>query len=820
MAAAAMASSAATEGAVGAVHSIREYEKFIKFREDILAGTHPRIKPPAHASKQAGISRPGQSTAGSSSNGQNNGLGNNKANSLNSFQANSQHQVAKSVGQDRPVPAAKPVHVEKSDNMARAEIRLKRQRIERQLRDEVEEHRRRLKMPSNGDMPDFDLSEVLIKALQRVQATLPPAAAADGRPANSYPSSDSFDDNTFYSSQHDTPDSQNSARRRQTDSEDDDMANDSNYEPQMPSGPVPSTPQQSTGAQYIPLMTGALPRPASGAAAQQRRLLEMPGSHESGEASRSHSDSYTTDCIADQVQHQEARKCRGRQPALEPREPRLVRSHDLSPVAPQPAHVSTLATSRDVQMPRESFSVGVTPGTPAQVVALRGKAGASNTSPESSPQTGNTGADRKKKKRKRRKAGEDPVVDEVSSFFIKTEPRSPSPISAAPAYTRPLKRQRQDGGGSEQISTQDLTQDNRRYGHAQPSRTEGYHLSGQYEEERYTVAYEGARRQALPVAEAPRFDQELIENGRAAPCRPVRQPRSPDVYVQYAEQASPRPQSQVAQPYYRELPHESSRMSSLPEIIQDQSRSPVMAPSRHARIIVDHYGREYIEPTRPTVIRHSVAPISRHGEPEFIYERTVPRATSRRPDAYNDGVGVRRASPSFQSRRLITQPELQPADYRSYRQQEYSARPGAPVEEYVAVRNPIERRFEEPMPQREYISRPMSVRPADPVRYEVSRDYDRVQSVRPDMQFREYVSSGEQSDGRRPVVQQTMSREIGSHRSGEPHVVRQEYIRPLEDRFYESRPVRRGEEIAFIERPRGATQEIVYADDVRREIYR
>ena len=51
-------------------------------------------------------------------------------------------------------------------------------------------------------------------------------------------------------------------------------------------------------------------------------------------------------------------------------------------------------------------------------------------------------------------------------------------------------------------------------------------------------------------------------------------------------------------------------------------------------------------------------------------------------------------------------------------------------------------------------------------------------------------------------------------------MVRQEYIRPLEDRFCETRPVRSGEEIAFIERPRGATQEIVYADDVRREIYR
>jgi hypothetical protein len=32
--------------------------------------------------------------------------------------------------------------------------------------------------------------------------------------------------------------------------------------------------------------------------------------------------------------------------------------------------------------------------------------------------------------------------------------------------------------------------------------------------------------------------------------------------------------------------------------------------------------------------------------------------------------------------------------------------------------------------------------------------------------------------------------------------------------------MRGGEDIAFIEQPRGATQEIVYADDGRREVYR
>ena len=91
-----------------------------------------------------------------------------------------------------------------------------------------------------------------------------------------------------------------------------------------------------------------------------------------------------------------------------------------------------------------------------------------------------------------------------------------------------------------------------------------------------------------------------------------------------------------------------------------------------------------------------------------------------------------------------------------------------------------------------------------------------MQSVRPEAAVRQYTASvhpESRRDAGHPYV-----REYGP-RPGEQPIVRQEYSARPTERYYEP-PLRGGEEIAFIERPRGSTQEIVYADDARREIYR
>ncbi|PHH60766.1 hypothetical protein CDD81_1163 [Ophiocordyceps australis] len=80
---------------------------------------------------------------------------------------------------------------------------------------------------------------------------------------------------------------------------------------------------------------------------------------------------------------------------------------------------------------------------------------------------------------------------------------------------------------------------------------------------------------------------------------------------------------------------------------------------------------------------------------------------------------------------------------------------------------------------------------------------ERVQSVRPDVQATNLGAAGAYMSSRGPVQPYMESFPV---RPAGPY-----------DEAYASRGTA---EIAFIERPRGATQEIVYADDVRREIYR
>lgn len=88
--------------------------------------------------------------------------------------------------------------------------------------------------------------------------------------------------------------------------------------------------------------------------------------------------------------------------------------------------------------------------------------------------------------------------------------------------------------------------------------------------------------------------------------------------------------------------------------------------------------------------------------------------------------------------------------------------------------------------------------------------------MRPEAAVRQFTASVHPESHRE--AGQPYMRNYGGQPLEQP-VVRPEYsVRPVE-RYYDQ-GLRGGEEIAFIERPRGATQEIVYADDARREIYR
>jgi hypothetical protein len=105
-----------------------------------------------------------------------------------------------------------PILLEKSDDLIKAEIQLQRQRLERALREQIEQQRITAKalLQTSESLPNFDISEVLSKAL----AIVHPSTTADAEPAVGVRSSasDSFDENTFYSSQHDTPEPSSSSQ--------------------------------------------------------------------------------------------------------------------------------------------------------------------------------------------------------------------------------------------------------------------------------------------------------------------------------------------------------------------------------------------------------------------------------------------------------------------------------------------------------------------------------------------------------------------------------------------------------------------------------
>jgi hypothetical protein len=109
-----------------------------------------------------------------------------------------------------------PILLEKSDDLIKAEIQLQRQRLERALREQIEQQKLAAKalLQTSESLPNFDLSEVLSKALAivhpSINADAESSADAPARPPSS--TSDSFDENTFYSSQLDTPEGSTSSR--------------------------------------------------------------------------------------------------------------------------------------------------------------------------------------------------------------------------------------------------------------------------------------------------------------------------------------------------------------------------------------------------------------------------------------------------------------------------------------------------------------------------------------------------------------------------------------------------------------------------------
>ncbi|KAM0282692.1 hypothetical protein ACHAQH_002889 [Verticillium albo-atrum] len=853
---------------------IQQCEKIVQFRDAVVAGTHPRIKVPRHSpgklshsnlassSHPLGAPKGPKQAAGATSQRQNNSAPGISPHPPNTFvpglgapSAAPQAGASSARAYGSAGAQIDPIFLEKSDDLIRAEIQLQRQRLERALREEVDQRRIAQKASTQLEtLAEFNLHDVLAQALTLVEATAPLNADANELAANPEAASDSFDENSYYSSQHNSPDlSQTSSQAGRVS---DGVPISQPDQPYYPTGP-----RAQVAAQYKQQQAGAIPptsRPiatyqqqgqsttsapehtfsypsnafSASTSTQVRRDKQGPLDGNttadstsfgdgSGEVSRSGSGNMM------ELDEQSGRSVRnaGQQRRAEPfapsQPPPVVVAQDTLPVAPQPFHVSSLATAGQRQP--ASQSSGIIQGTTAQVTALRHVANTVS-SPDSSPQGGRKGAKGKgkKKDRKNKKAGQQP--SDVP--YIKEEPRSPSPLNA-PTFTRPQKRQKRQAEEAQDLHGRQPSRSFRDDGALSHVPAPAYPGPDDYRPRPASYAPATSGYNYATTA----YDQDRRVTSSVQPY-PVHYGAN-EYYPTPAQPVAVDRYDRGPQRVYRDA-YEVPRMSSRPEGSRARSRSPlvrerispIMGPPRApaARVVIDASGRHYYEPQPPApIVRQSVPPPMRMDDAEIIYERPL-RAESRRPVEYEEnGIVYRRASPTYVApRRVVTQPEYATDPHRTYRQREYSSRPMPPpsLEEYVPVRSgpgPGQERGPVEGVPREYAMRATTARPAEPVRYEMPREYERVQTVRPDLPAHPGYPAAAHGGAHRELMQPPPR--AYSVRPAESGAARREFsARPVES--YYGHPIRGDEGVAYVERPPGAPQDMAYGGEPHREMYR
>ncbi|RCI09505.1 hypothetical protein L249_4081 [Ophiocordyceps polyrhachis-furcata BCC 54312] len=685
-----------------------------------------------------------------------------------------------------------------ADNVE-AEVSIRRRALEQELRDEGEKHRLS-KSSQSALYSDIDPSDVLAKAMALVPATTAPPLVGEVA-TDQGGASDSFDDNTFYSSQFDTPQSQMAPRIP----DDLDEARSSEVLP-----PPTESAAQSVGETRSPRAQQWTLQPGLPAVAAAPSTVVVPGLNNysqqsnpttqparntaSGEQSQS-DDVIILDSLPARTVATSSRSHPYSTPYIDSHPPSpLLRGRPLQLAAPPAAQDSPLSLLGNERR------MGIQPSraAQAQVTALRHEP-LTAISPDSSSRGGRT-SERKKKKKKKRKADRQASGME-SNPYIKVEPRSPSPL-ADPPHNRANKRQRHTRG-----QVLEAGYEPGGYGRPLGNGPVDPYPTRQYRDQHVPLGYDGGRAYPQRAVSAAvigdqGYSREYVDDRRLpvdSQARGYGLPGPAPPYPCSPVLAYPSRQS-FAGDGYREPPrafrefNEDGRMSTRPEDELHPSQ-PRAAP---VRVLVDAYGRQFYS-------GHGL-PAGGPGEPNVIYERLPPRAMSRHagPEPYGEAGIVYGSTPATTyavPRRIVTQPiEYTPYEYRDGPQREYPTRAMTPPPpRYVEAGVATDRRCAADAP-REYPVGATGMIPVDTRRYEVPQAYGRVQGVRPEMPG---LSPSVHPDGRREAVQPYL-REYAT-RPAEP------YLRPQ---------TRAADEIAFIERPRASTQAIVYADDGRREIYR
>lgn len=605
-----------------------EYEKILRIRDEVFSGSHARLTVPAHALRVASSQTPlavSQSRFNIPSPFPTSASPNRSAAAqLRREEDNTQAQTR---ADGVPVPSSQPgsnvsefdpVLLTKSDDLVRAEIQLKRQRLEKALRDQFEQKRldaRKKPAPSEAK-PDFDLPAILAKVLE---------SAKPLSPKNDADASDSNDANSFYSSR--APDSTPEHGPRSPSAEEGEA-----YElPGLPAvSAVMGSPLQDATEDEVPTNNATFAIPAATTSKPSTlanpTAMDLDDEEEEGEYSPPEALAhYPTPNVVHSQAMQDSRDPRnrplrryselddqGRRPGS-PSEAnmRIVRNQITSPIAPVPSRVSPLAVAKGapfLQNGRQRRS------------PRNGRAG-SPPSPDDSQQP-NPRKKRKVEKRNEKKARRNGKVS--PDAFLKEEQVSPPPFHDV----QPLGsgRLRPTGGADQPIALDEETMPEARFPPAperyvdSPSRPLPRHVE-------QLMPLSEPRASSRAGLRAGRDEPDLrrvasMHNMRAEGSREYIDPyydsptRVRATSTSYARMGSPaiRESSRLAPLEYEQSPREVRVMRTPAPVYREmyEEGEPTirygpepMPPPPTERIVIDQYGRRFREIIQE---RPSVAP--------------------------------------------------------------------------------------------------------------------------------------------------------------------------------------------------------------------
>ncbi|KAI9926457.1 hypothetical protein ASPWEDRAFT_45443 [Aspergillus wentii DTO 134E9] len=774
---------------------VKEYEKILRISDDVFSGIHPRLKVPRQFVRKATSRNPPNppittqtqvakaggppvSPPEGTEKSSQSILPASEVTSSQTTPMNGPSAAATAMGPSSrivPKPASEidPIFLTKSDDLVRAEIQLERQRVERTLREQLDQKRQesRQKTSIQDTKPDFDVSDVLNKALDMVRPTAPSDIAG---PNGTGAPSDSFDENSFYSSR--APDSPQNGEPQRTSlappSNPDDLATEAPVEHnsdelQRLEALNRTGPDQEMQDTYNPVADQRLPyhqrqphnaqvdlatprsyeaQPPTDALEEPEYSPPAPGvppmeRRDSQEFTRGYPGGTRQRRAPDGRQADRIRYTR--RSASPGGDMRIVRNHITSPAAPQPSRVSPLAITKvpSVHQLKESRpEYGSDRGNPGQD---SDRATPDVAAPHLMPRKRRRlqeGRDKPRQVSYRRQAFD-------SDPYIKEEPVSPPPFADTPAFR---SRQPQERPIYIDIASPQYTPAVER---REPSiRDPAYELDPYREIHtepgiQRTVSRLSTRRPA-------RDDQDLR---RVASLHNARQPEYPREYIDqtspralrapsYAVVERPLPEQpryydKPAQPYSRRyVPIDESPTSTRYREVYYDEEPPtrIMAPPPR-RIVVDAQGNQYYETMATPRMQPMAPPVSRIPKGD-VYEDHPPvrPASVRAASIIEDPYGGRRyvqemPPPQSTYRRVTDYARPTPAERRPYtaldEREPYPRSSSVQVTEYPPRHAAYVDEADIP---RERLVRMSSVRPPTATRYDEPREViQRVESVRP-----------------------------------------------------------------------------------------